>query len=183
MIIANGSASGIVLGTRTVINLDQSGRSRSFDHYGATLATGDFNNDNVDDLAVGIPDRKNASQTIKGAAHIVFSTSDTSTVIRSISPSQVMPGQTYTVSVRSRRVGIAVLPFGRGNINVQEVGGGSCVATLGSTGDGSCTMTAGSVGTRTVNASYPGLPGFRASNATPSSVSIVGPNIFKNSFE
>ena len=183
VIIANGSASGIVLGTRTVINLDQSGRSRSFDHYGATLATGDFNNDNVDDLAVGIPDRKNASQTIKGAAHIVFSTSDTSTVIRSISPSQVMPGQTYTVSVRSRRVGIAVLPFGRGMINVQEVGGGSCVATLGSTGDGSCTMTAGSVGTRTVNASYPGLPGFRASNATPSSVSIVGPNIFKNSFE
>lgn len=183
VIVANGAATGIVLGTRSVINLDQSGRGRSGDRYGATLATGDFNNDNVDDLAVGIPNRKDGSQTIKGAAHIVFSTADTGTSILSISPAQVMPGQTYTVSVRSRRIGVPGLPLGRGSVTVQETGGGSCVATLNVAGDGSCSITAGTLGTRIVNASYTGLPGFRASNAAASSIAVVGPNIFQNSFE
>ena len=172
-----------MLGTRGVINLDVSGRSRSGDRYGASLATGDFNNDNVDDLAVGIPNRKDGSATITGAVHLVFSTADTSTSILSISPPQVMAGQTYTVSVRSRRIGVSALPLGRGSVTVQEVGGGSCVATLASTGDGSCTLTAGTLGTRMVNASYPGVAGFRASNATPATVSVVGPDIFKNGFE
>ncbi|MBL0040740.1 MAG: FG-GAP repeat protein [Xanthomonadales bacterium] len=183
VIVANGSAAGIVLGTRTVINLDSSGRSRSGDRYGATLASGDFNNDNVDDLAVGIPNRKDGSSTIKGAVHLVFSTADTSTSIQSISPPQVMPGQTYTVTVRSRRIGVATAPLGRGSVTVQEVGGGSCVATLNSVGDGSCTITAGTLGTRTVNASYPGVAGFRASNASSATVSVVGTGIFQNSFE
>lgn len=183
VIIANGSAAGIVLGTRGVINLDVSGRSRSGDRYGASLATGDFNNDNVDDLAVGIPNRKDGSATIKGAVHLVFSTADTSTSILSISPPQVMAGQTYTVSVRSRRIGVSALPLGRGSVTVQEVGGGSCVATLNTAGDGSCTITAGTLGTRTVNASYPGVAGFRASNATAALVNVVGTGIFQNSFE
>lgn len=183
VVVANGSAAGIVRGTRTVINLDQSGRSRALDFYGRKLAVGDFNNDNVDDLAVTLPDRKNASQEIKGAVHIVFSTADTGTSIQSISPPQVMPGQSYTVTVRSRRIGVPTSPLGRGSVTVQEVGGGSCVATLASNGDGSCTLTAGTLGTRTVNASYPGVAGFRASNATPATVSVVGPDIFKNGFE
>lgn len=183
VVVANGSAAGIVLGTRTVINLDQSGRSRALDFYGRQLAVGDFNNDNVDDLAVTLPDRKNASQEIKGAVHIVFSTADTGTSIQSISPQQVMPGQSYTVTVRSRRIGVPATPLGRGSITVQEVGGGSCVATLNVTGDGSCTLAASALGTRTVNASYPGVAGFRASNATPSSVNVVGPAIFQNGFE
>lgn len=183
VVVANGSAAGIVLGTRTVINLDQSGRSRALDFYGRKLAVGDFNNDNVDDLAVTLPDRKDASQTIKGAVHIVFSTADTATSIQSISPPQVMPGQTYTVIVRSRRIGVPTTPLGRGSVTVQEVGGGSCVATLTSTGDGSCTITAGALGTRTVNASYPGVAGFRASNASAGTVSVVGTDIFRNSFE
>ncbi|MBL0040697.1 MAG: FG-GAP repeat protein [Xanthomonadales bacterium] len=183
VIVASGSAAGIVLGTRTVVNLDSSGRSRSGDRYGATLASGDFNNDNVDDLAVGIPNRKDGSATIKGAVHLVFSTADTSTSIQSISPPQVMPGQTYSVTVRSRRIGVAATPLGRGTVNVQELGGGSCVATLNTVGDGSCSITAGTLGTRTVNASYPGVAGFRASNATAASVSVVGTGIFQNSFE
>ena len=183
VIVANGSAAGIVLGTRTVINLDSSGRSRSGDRYGATLASGDFNNDNVDDLAVGIPNRKDGSSTIKGAVHLVFSTADTSTSIQSISPPQVMPGQTYTVTVRSRRIVVATTPLGRGSVNVQEVGGGSCVATLSTTGDGSCSITASTLGTRTLNASYPGVAGFRASNASSATVSVVGTGIFQNSFE
>lgn len=184
VVVANGSAAGIVLGTRTVINLDQSGRSRALDFYGRQLAVGDFNNDNVDDLAVTLPNRKDASQENKGAVHIVFSTADTRTSIQSISPPQVMPGQSYTVSVRSRRIGVPATPLGRGSVTVQEVGGGSCVATLNTVGDGSCALTAsGTPGTRTINASYPGLAGFRASNATPASVVVVGPAIFQNGFE
>lgn len=183
VVVANGSAAGIVLGTRTVINLDQSGRSRALDFYGRKLAVGDYNNDNVDDLAVTLPDRRDASQTIKGAVHVVFSTADTSTSIQSIAPPQVMPGQTYTVTVRSRRIGVPVTPLGRGSVNVQEVGGGSCVATLNSLGDGSCTITAGTLGTRTVNASYPGVAGFRASNASAASISVVGSDIFRSGFE
>ncbi|MEO6064156.1 MAG: hypothetical protein ABIP49_00050, partial [Lysobacterales bacterium] len=75
--------------------------------------------------------------------------------------------------------------LGRGTVNVSVTGGGACIAALNSLGDGSCQITSATAGIRSVNASYPGVIGYRPSNATPSSVTVVtlAENLFANGFE
>jgi len=52
-----GSSSGLTSdGAQAFYQLDIGGNSEWFDHFGTTLAAGDFDNDGYDDLAVGVPD-------------------------------------------------------------------------------------------------------------------------------
>lgn len=44
----------------------------SEDHFGGALATGDFNNDNFDDLAIGVPGEDIGSIENAGALHIIY---------------------------------------------------------------------------------------------------------------
>ncbi|MCA9963338.1 MAG: FG-GAP repeat protein [Anaerolineales bacterium] len=48
------------------------GGSEAGDHFGAALATGDFNNDGFDDLAIGVPDESINSKNHAGAVHVLF---------------------------------------------------------------------------------------------------------------
>jgi hypothetical protein len=47
------------------------------DHFGASLATGDFNNDGWDDLAIGVPDeQENMGWPGAGVVHVLYGTND-----------------------------------------------------------------------------------------------------------
>jgi hypothetical protein len=48
--------------------IDLLGDSQAGDHFGAALAAGDFNGDNVADLAIGVPGKSNGA----GAVHVVY---------------------------------------------------------------------------------------------------------------
>jgi len=189
VVVVYGSSSGIDTSVAKVFDLNTAGISdvaTTDDRFGTTLVAGDFNDDQVDDLVVGIPERRDAAGTITGAVSVIFSSADTATSIQSISPNPVFAGRPYTVTVRSRRLATGVLPFGRGTVNVSVSGGnGSCVATLDRFGDGSCQITTTTVGVRTVTASYPGVIGYRPSVALASSVNVIAlvDPIFANSFE
>ena len=175
-LVVYGSASGIDVAAFKVFNLNTPGIVGSAgvtDQLGHTLASGDFNNDQVDDLAIGIFQIDDGVATNLGGISLVFSSGDTLTTIQSISPNPVAAGRPYTVTVRSRRLATGGTQLGRGAVNVSVTGGGACIATLNSLGDGSCQITTATAGIRSVNASYPGVIGYRPSNATPSSVTVV----------
>lgn len=186
-LVVYGSASGIDTAAFKVFNLNTPGIVGSAgvtDQLGNTLASGDFNNDKVDDLAIGIFQIDDGVGTNLGGISLVFSSGDTLTSIQSISPNPVAAGSPYTVTVRSRRLATGGTQLGRGTVNVSVTGGGACIATLNSLGDGSCQITTATAGIRSVNASYPGVIGYRPSIATPSSVTVVlDERIFANGFE
>lgn len=188
-LVVYGSPSGIDVATFKVFNLNTPGIVGSAVagvEFGRTLASGDFNDDKVDDLAVGIFQIDDGVAANLGGISLVFSSGDTLTTIQSISPSPAIAGRPYTVNVTSRRQNTGGVALGRGAVNVSvNAGGGSCIATLNSVGIGSCQITTATPGIRTVNASFPGVIGYRPSDATPSSITVAAlpQNIFSNSFE
>ena len=75
--ILYGSASGLSTGQNQLINQNSPSivnSSEADDHFGYSLAVGDFNNDGFDDLAVGVPqeDIKNNSVFNGGAVHLIY---------------------------------------------------------------------------------------------------------------
>ena len=50
------------------------GTSEAGDHFGVTLAAGDFNNDHHIDLAVGVPDEAVGSVANAGAVNVIYGT-------------------------------------------------------------------------------------------------------------
>ncbi len=61
---------GAQLWTQNSVNIQ--GTSEAGDHFGAALATGDFNNDHHIDLAVGVPDEAVGSIANAGAVNIIY---------------------------------------------------------------------------------------------------------------
>ncbi|MEO8671434.1 MAG: FG-GAP repeat protein [Tahibacter sp.] len=161
------------------------GSPASFDRFGDSLAVADFNDDGVDDIAIGMPGRKDASGTVKGAVMMLFSVSDTTTRIVSVDPPLGVIGSAYAVKVSSARNPIVGVPIGRGQVNVTTSTGDSCQATIATNGLGTCTIIPGAAGTITLNASTIAQIGFRASTATPVTYKILASNdrIFANGFE
>ena len=53
------------------------GTALGYDHFGQALAAGDFDNDDVDDLAIGVPGEDIAGVTDAGAVAILYGQSDT----------------------------------------------------------------------------------------------------------
>lgn len=51
------------------------GNAERGDHFGAVLATGDFNGDGYDDLAIGVPDEDVGSTVDAGAVNIIYGSS------------------------------------------------------------------------------------------------------------
>lgn len=51
---------------------DVVGDAESGDHYGASLAAGDFNNDGSDDLAIGVPDDEINGNVLAGGVAVVY---------------------------------------------------------------------------------------------------------------
>ncbi len=158
------------------------------DRYGEHLATGDFNDDGVDDLAVVALDRRDNAGTVRGAVNLVFATADTSTSIIGITPSVGTPGQPYTVSVLARRT--TALASGvvriRGGVRVRVSDGSECtISPSPSTGTGSCTFIAGAPGTLSLSADYAGAIGFRpsASAARAYTVAATATALFADGFE
>jgi hypothetical protein len=66
--ILRGSASGIT----TADSQFWHGAVRARDHYGAALASGDFDNDGRDDLAVGSPGREEIAAPDHGVVHVLY---------------------------------------------------------------------------------------------------------------
>lgn len=159
------------------------------DGFGQSLASGDFNGDGVDDLAVHMAGARNAQGQTTGGVSLAFATAFTTSSFFSVTPAIGAPGQSYTVTVQARRT-TAVLPpevaIIRGSIQVRASDGSQCTAPLSeATGLGSCTMTAGAPGVLTLTAEYPGAIGFRPSAATPRAYTVAAPveAIFQNGFE
>lgn len=181
-----GSASGLVPSQARTFDLSTPGMPSSpasSDGFGAQLAVGDFNDDNVDDFAIGIPGRKDGSNTVKGAIALVYSVSDTATSISSVDPVGAVPGTSVTVHVTSRRTPVVGLPLGRGIVTVTSTEGDSCDATIASSGLGQCALTVHAAGGMAFNAHYNAQIGFRASDAPPFAYSVRTDVIFRNGFE
>jgi hypothetical protein len=182
-----GSAGGLVPSAARVFDLTTAGMPGSpaaADRFGAQLAVGDFNDDNIDDFAVGLPGRKDGSGTIKGAIALVYSVSDTTTAIASIDPPVGAVGSTVTVHVTNRRTPVVGLPLGRGSVTVTTSQGESCATTIASNGLGSCTLAVHAAGSVTFNAHYTAQIGFRASDAAPFAYTVLDDDtIFRNGFD
>ncbi|MBG02410.1 MAG: hypothetical protein CL470_09115 [Acidimicrobiaceae bacterium] len=58
-------------------------RNEAYDHWGAVLATGDFNNDGFSDLAIGAPDESSGRREQTGAVTIMFGSQEGITPHRS----------------------------------------------------------------------------------------------------
>jgi hypothetical protein len=188
--VVYGSPAGIDTGVSKVFDLSTSGISGNAatdDRFGIALSAGDFNDDQVDDLAVGIENRRNPFDIPVGAVSMIFSTADTVTSIESITPNPVLVGQPYTVAVRSTRQNTGGTQLGRGTVIVSVSGnGGTCTATLSNVGTGSCQISTVTAGLRTVSATHPAILGYRASSAAPAALNVISPPgdaIFANAFE
>jgi hypothetical protein len=182
-----GSAGGLVPSAARAFDLASAGMPESpasADRFGAQLAVGDFNDDNVDDFVVGLPGRKDGSGTIKGAIALVYSVSDTTTTIVSLDPPVGAIDTTVTVHVSNRRTPVVGLPLGRGTVAVTTSEGGSCTATIASNGLGSCTLVVHAAGDVTFDAHYTAQIGFRASDAAPFTYPVLDDDtIFRNGFD
>ncbi|MEO6687508.1 MAG: hypothetical protein ABIS07_06530 [Dokdonella sp.] len=183
-----GSATGLDTAAALTFSLNSPGMAGSpqdEDRFGAELAVGDFNNDNVDDFVIGIPGRKDGSGSVKGAIALVYSVSDTQTSITSVNPAVGVTGASYTVNVRSARTPVVGLPIGRGVVTVSAPNGASCSATIASNGSGQCSLIApATAGTITLHASYTAQIGFRASAAPAQSYVVAASDlIFANGFQ
>jgi hypothetical protein len=185
--VVYGSASGIDTRVAKIFDLSSAGISGDVatnDQFGIALSAADFNDDQVDDLAIGIANRADNTGASAGAVLMLFSTGDTATSIVAVTPNPVFVGQPYTVTVRSLRLNTGGTALGRGTVNVSvSGGGGSCTVTLNNTGNGSCQITTASAGLRTISAIHPAILGYRASSALPASINVVNEVIFRNGFE
>jgi hypothetical protein len=160
------------------------GSPAAADRFGAQLAVGDFNDDNIDDFAVGLPGRKDGSGTVKGAIALVHSVSDTATAITSVDPPVGAVESSVTVHVSNRRTPVVGLPLGRGSVTVTTSQGESCSTTIASSGLGSCTLAVHAAGSVTFNAHYAAQIGFRASDAAPFAYTVRDDDtIFRNGFD
>lgn len=182
-----GSAGGLVPSAARVFDLTTAGMPGSpaaADRFGAQLAVGDFNDDNIDDFAVGLPGRKDGSGTVKGAIALVHSVSDTATAITSVDPPVGAVESSVTVHVSNRRTPVVGLPLGRGSVTVTTSQGESCSTTIASSGLGSCTLAVHAAGSVTFNAHYAAQIGFRASDAAPFAYTVRDDDtIFRNGFD
>ncbi|MEO7326658.1 MAG: hypothetical protein ABIW82_17695 [Dokdonella sp.] len=188
VLVVPGSAAGPDTAAARIFSLStpgMPGSPRDVDRFGAQLAVGDFNNDNVDDFVVGIPGRADDSGTRKGAIALVYSVSDTQTSITSVSPAIATTGASYTVNVRSARTPVVGLPSGRGVVAVSASNGASCNAIIAGNGSGQCSLIApATAGTITLAASYIAQIGFRASAAGPFAYTVIADDsIFRNGFD
>ncbi len=184
--VVYGSQSGLRVQSARHFNTMSAGLSvslRAGDAFGHTLAAADFNDDGVDDLAIGLWSVPATSTPARVA--FLYGSSATTTEIRSITPNPVIQGGTVTFEVSSVRTPFAGLPLGRGEVIVSVAGMQSCRATIGSNGRGQCSMTAFATGTRQVAAHHPSIIGFRTSIAENRSLTMI-PNddrIFADDFE
>ncbi len=182
-----GSAGGLVPSAARVFDLTTAGMPGSpaaADRFGAQLAVGDFNDDNIDDFAVGLPGRKDGSGTVKGAIALVHSVSDTATAITSVDPPVGAVESSVTVHVSNRRTPVVGLPLGRGSVTVTTSQGESCSTTIASSGLGSCTLAVHAAGSVAFNAHYAAQIGFRASDAAPFAYTVRDDDtIFRNGFD
>jgi hypothetical protein len=182
-----GSAGGLVPSAARVFDLTTAGMPGSpaaADRFGAQLAVGDFNDDNIDDFAVGLPGRKDGSGTVKGAIALVHSVSDTATAITSVDPPVGAVESSVTVHVSNRRTPVVGLPLGRGSVTGTTSQGESCSTTIASSGLGSCTLAVHAAGSVTFNAHYAAQIGFRASDAAPFAYTVRDDDtIFRNGFD
>ncbi len=184
--VAYGSASGLRTQGARHFNAVSAGLSvslRASDEFGYSLAAADFNDDGVDDLAIGL--NKIDATSTPGRVAFLYGSSATTTEIRSITPNPVIQGGTVTFEVSSVRTPFAGLPLGRGEVIVSVAGMQSCRATIGSNGRGQCSMTAFATGTRQVAAHHPSIIGFRTSIAENRSLTMIPSNdrIFADDFE
>ncbi|MCH6256312.1 FG-GAP-like repeat-containing protein [Puniceicoccaceae bacterium K14] len=79
VMVLHGSSSRLQTGNRQYIHQDQPNTWNSAevgDGFGRALATGDFDNDSFDDLAVGISREMVSSQPGAGAVHVFYGSSD-----------------------------------------------------------------------------------------------------------
>ncbi len=160
------------------------GVPQSGSDFGEELAVGDFNADNIDDLAILIPALMDSNGHYGNSVLMLYSVSDTITEITSITPSLGAPGTMATVHVKNMRMPINGLPRGRGDVTVTTSEGESCVASIATNGLGTCTLIVHDAGIVTFQAHYPALLGFRASDAAPFVYSVVNNDtIFHNGFD
>ena len=70
-----GSATGLTTTGADLWHQDVSGISgacEGYDRFGASLASGDFDNDGYDDLAIGVPDEEVSSQANTGMINVLY---------------------------------------------------------------------------------------------------------------
>ncbi|WP_395680237.1 FG-GAP repeat protein [Dokdonella sp.] len=182
-----GSAGGLVPSAARGFSLATAGMPESpaaADRFGAQLAVGDFNDDNLDDFVVGLPGRKDGGGTVKGAIALVYSVSDTTTTIASVDPPVGAVESSVIVHVSNRRTPVVGLPLGRGTVTVTSSQGESCSTTIASNGLGHCTLAVHGAGSVTINAHYSAQIGFRASDAAPFAYTVQDDDtIFRNGFD
>jgi hypothetical protein len=72
-----GGSGGVTSAADQVFHQDSDGMNdtaEEFDHFGAALASGDFDNDGFDDLAVGVPGEGIGEIDTAGSVHIIYGT-------------------------------------------------------------------------------------------------------------
>ena len=75
--ILYGTAAGLSADRNQIWHRDTDGINQAaaeFDHFGSSVATGDFDGDGYDDLAVGVPGDDLAGRLDAGSVHIVYGT-------------------------------------------------------------------------------------------------------------
>jgi hypothetical protein len=90
-----GSSSGLISGANQQLNLsfdEMPFDDASGDQFGAALASGDFDNDGIDDLAIGVPGQGDDPDDGAGAVVVIFGTSVGLDSFSSIGLTQATPG-------------------------------------------------------------------------------------------
>ncbi len=71
--VLNGSSAGLAASRDQFLSQDAlAGAHEDGDHFGFSLASGDFNNDDFDDLAVGVPGEDVGQNASAGAVNVVY---------------------------------------------------------------------------------------------------------------